>query len=168
MPLWQVFHPKDAFTAEDKQGLAERITGLFSRVPMPDFYVVVIFVEIPPESYYVGARPRGDFVRFKVDQMAATLPNQISREWWMRRVEQAIAPYVTDRGFDSEVQIDEPGRDLWTMNGVVPPPFGSIGEQTWIRENKVVPYTEDDKMPKSYGKVAVPTNTPASKPDLPG
>ena len=155
MPLWQVFHPKDAYTAEDKQALAARITGLFTKVPMPAFYVVVIYHELDATSCYVGAKPRKDFVRFKVDQMANTIPNQLQREWWMRRVEDAIAPYVRERGFESEVQIDEPGRDLWTMNGVAPPPFQSIAEKAWIKEDKVLPYTEDEKMPASSPRFAI-------------
>jgi Putative oxalocrotonate tautomerase enzyme len=45
------------------------------------------------------------------------------------------------------VQIDEPPADLWTINGIAPPPFESIAEEKWVKENKVVPYTEDEKMP---------------------
>ena len=103
MPLWQVFHPKGAYTAEDKQGLAERITGLFTSAPMPAFYVVVVFIEMSPDDFYVGAKPTKNFVRFKVDQMANTLPSQLAREWWLRHVQHAVAPYVSDRGYDSEV-----------------------------------------------------------------
>jgi hypothetical protein len=33
------------------------------------------------------------------------------------------------------------------MNGMVPPPFESIAEKKWVKENKVVPYIEDEKMP---------------------
>ena len=147
MPLWQVFHPKDAYTPRDKEAFSKRITAIYTHAPLPEFYVVVIFHETLADSFYVGGKPRTDFVRFKIDQMARTLPNQIYKEWWMRRVEVAIAPFVTDRGFESEVQIDEPGRDLWTMNGIAPPPFESIAEKRWVKENKVVPYTEDEKMP---------------------
>jgi phenylpyruvate tautomerase PptA (4-oxalocrotonate tautomerase family) len=154
MPLWQIYHPKDAYTAEDKEALAGRITGLFTQIPIPGFYVVVMFHELESDAIYVGGKPRKDFVRFKIDQMANTLPSQIYREWWMRRVEDAIAPFVTARGFESEVQIDEPGRDLWTMNGVAPPPFLSIAEKTWIKENKVIPYAEDEKMPYRPGAAA--------------
>jgi phenylpyruvate tautomerase PptA (4-oxalocrotonate tautomerase family) len=162
VPLWQVFCPKGAYTAEDKQGLAERITGLFTSAPMPAFYVVVVFIEMSPDNYYVGAKPIKNFVRFKVDQMANTLPSQLAREWWMRHVHHAVAPYVSDRGYDSEVQIDEPGRDLWNINGMAPPPFGSIGEGKWIKENKVLPYTEDDKLPinSSYASRMAGDKTP--------
>jgi Putative oxalocrotonate tautomerase enzyme len=60
------------------------------------------------------------------------------------------------------VQIDEPGRDLWNINGVAPPPFGSVGEQAWIKENRVMPYTEDDKLPlnSSYARRSATERTP--------
>ena len=58
--------------------------------------------------------------------------------------------------------IDEPGRDLWNINGVAPPPFGSIGEVQWIKENKALPYTEDDKLPlnSSYARRMAGDKTP--------
>ena len=43
MPLWKVYHPVGAFTAEDKKGLAERITSVYASVPIPKFYAVIIF-----------------------------------------------------------------------------------------------------------------------------
>jgi phenylpyruvate tautomerase PptA (4-oxalocrotonate tautomerase family) len=155
MPLWQVFHPKDTYSAEDKHGLAERITGLFTSSPMPAFYVVVIYIEVGPDDYYVGGEKlKKTFIRFKVDQMANTFANQMLKEWWMRHVQRAVAPYVSERGYDSEIQIDEPGRDMWNINGLAPPPFGSVGELRWIKDNHVSPYTEDEKLPhnSSYAK----------------
>jgi phenylpyruvate tautomerase PptA (4-oxalocrotonate tautomerase family) len=151
MPLWQIFHPKGAYTAADKEALSGRITAIYANIPIPKFYVVVIFHELPADSFYVGGRPRADFVRFKIDQMARTLPGQVYQEWWLRRVGEIIAPFVTERGFDSEVQIAELGRDLWTMNGLIPPPFESIAEKKWVREDRAIPYTDDEKLPVRHG-----------------
>ncbi len=47
MPLWKVYHPAGAFTAEDKKALAKRVTEVYARVPIPKFYVVFIYEEIP-------------------------------------------------------------------------------------------------------------------------
>ncbi len=33
MPLWKVYHPVGAFTAEDKKALAEHITSVYASVP---------------------------------------------------------------------------------------------------------------------------------------
>ena len=146
MPLWQIFHPENIYTEEDKKALSERITALYARIPIPKFYVVVLFHEVAAASFYVGGEKRSDFVRFKIDQMARTMTEQIYREWWMRRVEDTIAPFVTERGLESEVQIAELGHELWTFNGVVPPPFESIAEKKWVEANKVIPYSEDEKI----------------------
>ncbi len=48
MPLWKVYHSAHAFSAEDKQELAERITSVYAGIPIPKFYAVVIFEEMTP------------------------------------------------------------------------------------------------------------------------
>ena len=72
MPLWKIYHPTSAFSAQDKQALSQRITALYSR--LPKFYVGVIFQEVPAESFYVGGVPADRFVRIWVDHIARTLP----------------------------------------------------------------------------------------------
>jgi phenylpyruvate tautomerase PptA (4-oxalocrotonate tautomerase family) len=44
MPLWKVYHPVGAFTAEEKQKLAKQVTEVFARIPIPKFFVVLIYV----------------------------------------------------------------------------------------------------------------------------
>jgi phenylpyruvate tautomerase PptA (4-oxalocrotonate tautomerase family) len=150
MPLWQIFHPTDAYTPEDKKVLANRITALYEKSNLPKFYVVTVFHPVPADSIYVGGEPRSNFVRFKIDQMARTMSGQILRDWWMRRVEDVIAPFVKERGLESEVQIDELPADLWTMNGLVPPPFESHAEKRWAKENKASAYTDDEMMSSGF------------------
>jgi phenylpyruvate tautomerase PptA (4-oxalocrotonate tautomerase family) len=147
MPLWQIFHPVDAYSPEDKTTFAERITDLYAQAPIPRFYVVTLFHPIPGDSYFVGGVSHPKFVRFKIDQMARTIPGPVLREWYMRRVEEVVAPFVRDRGFDWEIQIDEVPADLWTLQGVIPPPFESIAEKRWVKENKASPYSPDEKIP---------------------
>jgi len=48
MPLWKVYHPAGAYTAQDKKDLSERITGMYARVPTPKFYVVRLCPLQPP------------------------------------------------------------------------------------------------------------------------
>jgi hypothetical protein len=73
--------------------------------------------------------------------MARTLPTPKLREWWVRAVDEAIAPFVRDRGYDWEFHIDETPADLWSIQGELPPPFGSEAEKRWAEENKPSPYT---------------------------
>ena len=100
MPLWNIYHPVGAYSAQDKKEFAEKVTAMYSRIPIPRFYVVMIFEEVAAESVYVGGASHGKFVRFKIDHMARTLPGPIVREWWVKAVDQLIAPYVRDRGYD--------------------------------------------------------------------
>jgi phenylpyruvate tautomerase PptA (4-oxalocrotonate tautomerase family) len=147
MPLWKIHHPVGAYSAEDKKAFSETVTRVYDRVPIPRFYVVVIFEEIAPDSIYVGGDPHDRFVRIQIDQMARTLPGQVIREWWTRNLDAVIAPWVRDRGYDWEFTITEPPADLWSLQGHIPPPFESQAEKRWIEENRASPYTHEEKLP---------------------
>jgi len=84
MPLWKIHHPVDAYTPADKKEFAGAITEVYDAVPIPRFYVVVLFEEVPADSFYVGGDSHGSFVRIQIDQMARTLPGPVIREWWVR------------------------------------------------------------------------------------
>jgi phenylpyruvate tautomerase PptA (4-oxalocrotonate tautomerase family) len=139
MPLWKVYHPVGAFTAEDKKNLAKQVTEVYASIPIPKFYVVFIFEEVAKDSCFVGGEPHNKFVRFKIDQIARTLPGPVIREWWVRTLDAIIAPYVKD----------ETPCDLWSLQGELAPPFESVAEKRWVKENKASPYTLAEKLPVS-------------------
>lgn len=147
MPLWKIYHPAGSFTAEDKKKLSDRITDVYASVPIPKFYVVIIFEEIAKDSCFVGGELHNKFVRFKVDQIARTLPGPVIREWWIRTLDEVIALYVKHRGYDWEISIDETPFDLWSLQGEIPPPFESVAEKRWVKENKASTYTLTEKLP---------------------
>lgn len=86
-------------------------------------------------------------MRFKVDQIARTLPGPVLGEWRVRTLDQVIALFVKDRGYDREISIDETPADLWSLQGELPPPFESVAEKRWAKENKASPYTMAEKRP---------------------
>jgi phenylpyruvate tautomerase PptA (4-oxalocrotonate tautomerase family) len=147
MPLWKVYHPVGAFTAEDKKALAKRVTDVYASVPIPKFYVVFIFEEIAKDSCFVGGEVHDRFIRFKIDQIARTVPGPVLREWWIRTLDAVIAPFVKDRGYDWEVSIDETPCDLWSLQGELAPPFESVAEKRWVKENRASAYTLAEKLP---------------------
>ena len=147
MPLWKIHHPAGAYTAEEKKEFAEAITRVYDAIPIPRFYVVVIFDEVPADSFYVGGESHGSFVRLQIDQMARTLPGPVIREWWVKNLDQVIAPWIRDRGYDWEFTITEPPFDLWSLQGEIPPPFESLAEKRWVQENKATPYAQAEKLP---------------------
>jgi len=137
MPLWKIYHPADAFSAEDKQQLAERITALYRR--LPKFYVGVVFQAVAPEDLYIGGQPTARFVRIWVDHIARTLPTAELRTWWIGQCDEALAPFIRDRGLDWEFHIDETPFELWSIQGIRPPAADSEDEKRWIRENRPSP-----------------------------
>ncbi|MDB5576383.1 MAG: 4-oxalocrotonate tautomerase [Bradyrhizobium sp.] len=107
----------------------------------------VIHIRVLTDDQCVLPELQDRRIRFKIDQMARTLPGATLRAWWMRHVEEIIAPFVKERGFEWEVQIGELPSDLWTLNGFVPPPFQSIAEKRWVEDNAISAYSEDEKVP---------------------
>lgn len=156
MPMWKIYHPSGAYTAEDKQAMSKAITDAYAKIPLPRFYVVIIFEEMEANSCFVGGEPNDKFVRFKIDQIARTIPSPVAREWWMRTIEELVAPWVRDRGFDREFSIDELPVDLWSVQGEIPPPFESVAEKRWVAENKASPFNFAEKVPVNISTVAGP------------
>ena len=149
MPLWKVYHPVGAFTAEDKKALAQRVTAVYASIPIPKFYVVFVYEEMAKDSCYVGGELHNKFIRFKIDQIARRVPGPVLREWWVRTLDTVIAPFVKDRKYDWEVSIDETPCDLWSLQGELAPPFESVAEKRWVKENKATAYTLAEKLPVS-------------------
>ena len=135
MPLWNIYHPPGAYSAEDKQAIAEAITGVYGRV-MPRFYVGVVFQEIPPHSFFVGGKPAERFVRISVDHIARTFQSDERRTGFFKLINKLLAPWIADRGFDWEMHVDETPFDLWTIQGHFPPREGTEDEKRWMAENR--------------------------------
>jgi len=144
MPLWKIYHPVGAYSAADKKTMAERITRLYGRLPR--FYVGIVFQEIAADSFFVGGEPTDRFVRIWVDHIARSLPVE-ARGWWIDQCNEAIAPLTRDRGYDWEFHIDETPFDIWSIQGMRPPPANSDAERKWIAENKPTPYTREPAQP---------------------
>jgi len=147
MPLWKIYTPPGAYSDSDKSEISKKITSLYGTVPIPAFYVVVIFEEVDAKNVFVGGESHAKFVRFKIDQMARTCPGAVLRRWWVSTIDSAIAPYVKDRGYDWEVTVDELPADLWSLQGEIPPPFESVAEKRWVLENKATAYTIQETIP---------------------
>jgi phenylpyruvate tautomerase PptA (4-oxalocrotonate tautomerase family) len=147
MPLWKIYHPVGAYDAVDKQEFSTAITSIYEVIPIPKFYVVVLFEEVAADNVFVGGSSHNKFIRICIDQMARTLPGAVVREWWVHHLDEVIKPWVGARGYDWEFTINEPPFDLWSLQGFAPPPFESHGEKRWVAENKATSYTQQEKLP---------------------
>jgi phenylpyruvate tautomerase PptA (4-oxalocrotonate tautomerase family) len=141
MPYWQIFAPANTFTEQDREQLSAAITSIYvTYVELPAFYVVVLFHDTPQNSIYVGGKAHNNFVRVRIDHIARQMDNAEIRAACMAAVEEALAPFVKDRGYDWEVHIDETPMDLWRTQGLVPPGPYTDMEQLWAAENRAIPY----------------------------
>jgi phenylpyruvate tautomerase PptA (4-oxalocrotonate tautomerase family) len=139
MPMWHIYCPADAYTAQDKQALADAITDLYADfVKLPRFYVSVVFQELPADCFFIGGEPRNNFVRISIDHIAASTEAKY-HDSFMRRINRTIDPWVRDKGFDYEVHCDETPRGLWSIQGLKPPEWGSDEEKRWTQENRPSP-----------------------------
>lgn len=157
MPLWQLFTPKDAFTNEEKRDLAERITNIYtgSRAievigfSLPRFYTSVVFHEFDPDSFFVGGEPRDQFVQIEVvhiarvaeevaEQLSISLEELLAG--WFVLVDEALKPYIADRGFECEFHVEAAPFETWRIDGLTPPPPDSEAERRWGRDNRSSPY----------------------------
>lgn len=141
MPYWEIFTPANAYTDKDKEQLSEAITSIYAGYEgLPTFYVVVIFHEKSANSIYVGGKVADNFVRIRVDHVARHMDIPEVRAACMTVIEDKLAPFVKERGFDWEVHIDETPPDLWRIQGLVPPLPQSEMEMLWAKENRPIPY----------------------------
>lgn len=104
MPLHRIYHAAGAFTDEQQQGLAQAITDIYvEKVGLPPFYVVVLFVEVAKESFFIGGEPTDKFVRITVQHIARQFENDEQKKGFLDLYEGTIAPFIKERGFDWEV-----------------------------------------------------------------
>jgi|GEM_PF-222439 len=161
MPFWTIYAPENTFTAEQKKAIASGVTHGYSQFAgMPKFYVVVIFQEVPSESFYVGGKPVDNFVRIVIDHIARVTPVE-ARPLVLHLIESQLAPHIKDRGLNWELHIDETPIDLWRVQGLPAPPFGSEAEKKWIADNKPTPHEGavlPDMSPQAMSRLAAAIN----------
>ena len=142
MPLWNVYHPAGVYTEQEKREFADSVASLYGVRGLPRFYVVTLFHEVDRGSFYVGGEPVDDVVRVAIDHIARHYPDTAARESALQRINALIETFATGKGLRWEFHIDETPRDLWMINGLVPPPSGSDAEKLWVKENRAIPYAD--------------------------
>jgi phenylpyruvate tautomerase PptA (4-oxalocrotonate tautomerase family) len=79
MPLHRLFVPPNLYSVDDKAAIAEAITKVYASLPA--FYVVVLFIDIDNENYFVGGRRNERFVRIAVQHIARQFPECVLRTY---------------------------------------------------------------------------------------
>jgi hypothetical protein len=138
VPLCTLHHSPGTLAEDDRRELAGAIADLYPILPR--FYVGVVFNETAAGSLYIGGERADRFVRISVEHIARTLPGPEARTRWMNRVHGVLVPFMAERDLGWELHIDETPMDLWSIQGLRPPPPDSAAERRWIRENRPSPY----------------------------
>lgn len=103
MSLHRIYHPPNAFSTAEKQGLAERITTLYTELGLPAFYVNVIFVATENESFFIAGQTQDKYVRIVIQHLAVQLQNDETKKIILQKYEKAILPFVKEKGYDWQV-----------------------------------------------------------------
>jgi phenylpyruvate tautomerase PptA (4-oxalocrotonate tautomerase family) len=106
MPLHRIYHPTSAFTPADKEALSEHITALYTAGGLPAFYVVVLFIPIEKDSFYVGGKSTDNFIRIVSQHLARQIPDAETKKKFMEKFENVLAPFIKEKGFDWEVKFN--------------------------------------------------------------
>ncbi|KAJ7201200.1 putative oxalocrotonate tautomerase [Mycena haematopus] len=136
MPLHRFFTPKGMYSADDKAAIAAAVTAVYSQ--LPKFYVVVLFIELDPDSFFVGGKSIDNFLRIAAEHYARNFSDDKHKRGFMDRYEKALEPFTKGRGIDWEVQITDADRTLWNENGMAPPLPDTEEERIWKQENRAV------------------------------
>jgi len=140
MPMWQIYHPENAFSDEDKQAIAQKITGMYESF-LPRFYVHVFFHAVPKASFYIGGESADDFVRVVVEHIARSIKDvEQECQRFLKGCARVLEPYVAGSGYRWELHVDETPFGLWTVNGYKPPLPNTPAEVKWRTENRPSAY----------------------------
>ncbi|KAK0630938.1 putative oxalocrotonate tautomerase enzyme-domain-containing protein [Bombardia bombarda] len=127
MPLWVIYHPEGTFTTEEsRKSLAADVTTIYTSAGLPAFYVIVNFITLPNSHTFVGGEnPPADkpFIRITMDHIAIHTVDDPERALSLvTRVDKILKPHIADKGYNWEFHIDNTPRELWKINGFIPPP----------------------------------------------
>lgn len=67
-------------------------------------------------------------------------PDAATRNRFLSRIDKTLKPFIEDAGYDWEYSIEETSRDLWKVQGLVPPMPDTEAENEWKRLNRAVPF----------------------------
>ncbi|KAJ5170935.1 Tautomerase [Penicillium coprophilum] len=138
MPAWNIKHSPNTITTLEKEQLAKSITRLYVSYGLPAFYVQVHFTEETPGTAFVGGEPHPSFAAVTISHVARAFKNDETKRQFLADVDGILNPVFEPKKMEWEYWVTEVSRDLWKINGLVPPQPGSEGEKKWVKLNKAV------------------------------
>ena len=130
---------------QERKSLAGAPTKMYTGVGMPAFYVQVRFQETAPDSLFIGAQDHSSigaaqnkYTLIQIYHVARTFTSEVQKRGFLYATDKILNPVFQDRGWDWEYWVIENPRDLWKVNGMVPPPTGSATEKKWAEANRPI------------------------------
>lgn len=145
MPLWDFHHTAGGLSVQQKETLVSNITKMYTSAGMPAFYVQVRFQESAPYSMYMGNQNHsvvGDsetkYAAIQIYHVARTFTSESHKRLFLYGVDRILNPVFEGKGWDWEYWVTESPRELWKVNGIIPPPTGSVAEGKWREANRPI------------------------------
>ncbi|UJR12911.1 hypothetical protein I4U23_017085 [Adineta vaga] len=99
------------------------------------FYVIVLFIPVESDLFFVGGKSTDKFIRIIVQHLAKQFPNDKRKKSFSAKYENAISSFIKDKEVSS---------DLWRENSLIPPIKYLEIENEWARINKPIPYSYEN------------------------
>lgn len=96
------------------------------------------FTEQPAGTSFIGGEQHPNFVALTIYHLARTMTSDEQRQKFLKNIDAVLTPMFEPKGIHWEYFVMEVPRDLWKINGLVPPTTGSEEEKIWVRENRPV------------------------------
>lgn len=148
MPLWVFNHTAGAFTAQEKLQIAGGMTQIYRSIGLPAFYCHAQFFELQPDSIFAGGESPKGLTVITIYHIARRFENEEQREQFLKAFDSVVWPVLKPKGIEWESFITEAERDLWRINGLIPPETGSDMEKKWFEANAV---TDEEELLRKQG-----------------
>ncbi|KAI3534281.1 hypothetical protein CSPX01_12202 [Colletotrichum filicis] len=137
MPKWVFNCNTGVFTTAEKKQIAEGMTKLYTSVGLPGFYCHTHFIELNPENMYAGGETPKALTTISIYHIARGFDTPQVEAFFFKALDDILRPILKPKGIEWESGIYEARRELWRINGLVPPETGSEMERKWAKENRV-------------------------------
>ncbi|KAJ3722482.1 putative oxalocrotonate tautomerase [Lentinula raphanica] len=132
MPFHQFYCSPNLYTKEEKQAISQAITRFYAKLPA--FLVLVTFIDVDRDSFYVGGEPNDRYLRINVQHSA----DPVQGRPWVEAYEKVIEPFTKGKGIGWELQMVNDDPLYWNVNGMHVPPFLSEDYMKWKELNRAV------------------------------
>ncbi|PMD57885.1 uncharacterized protein K444DRAFT_533075 [Hyaloscypha bicolor E] len=148
MPVLQFYINPNQLSLAEKEELSKTLTDYYAQ-SMPDFFVDIMFNELPHDSFFIGGKPtNGKFVRFTADHIAVNWDKEKDAKrakrylnWLGGVFKERFEP----KGWTWEFHVTESDKKLWRIQSLVPPLLGSEEMKLWVEAGKGVPWEGMEK-----------------------